>query len=332
MITEERIYYLEKGKMKLLSRYRHTYKINEFKKLITKLYRIHPYAKKLNDEWICGDYRIDQQRPQRKVYSEYYLKIISISEMEKKELNKLIKEKESQIDYPTVWDDGENRYYEDTIHCPKCGKRRKVLTSHTHCEFCGFDFRETKKCSDCGDLSLKNSDYCNHCGYDFVNKISKKKKKNTRKKITCSECRTVNNGENKYCIKCGHKLKKIPKSSDIYKKYCTYCGKVVKRGEDYCNECGNEVKKKVKKEKICPVCGEWNDKEDEFCWNCGHEYYASSDSIKIFADKKCPNCKSYYKGCYQYCQECGTKLISKYSMQKVPYRISDKELILNNEL
>ena len=38
--------------------------------------------------------------------------------------------------------------------------RRKVLTSKTHCEFCGFEFSESVKCSECGGLNLKNSDVC----------------------------------------------------------------------------------------------------------------------------------------------------------------------------
>ena len=84
--------------------------------------------------------------------------------MEKKVLDNVINKIEKNINYPTVYDDGENIYYEDTIHCPKCGKRRKVLTSKTNCEECGFEFSKAKKCLKCKDLNLNEYNYCVHCG------------------------------------------------------------------------------------------------------------------------------------------------------------------------
>lgn len=165
MIINRRIYIWKKnGDLELMSRTPYTYKISEIEKKIREWYRFNPYAKKVNENWICSDYRIDQQRPQRKVYSEKYIEIVSISEMEKVVLNEVIQKIESEINYPTVWDDGKNEYYEDTIHCPKCMKRRKVLTSHSHCEFCGFEFSKSKKCPKCKDLSPSDSNFCIHCG------------------------------------------------------------------------------------------------------------------------------------------------------------------------
>jgi len=164
MIIDEKIYIFPNGNMRLLSKTRYTYKIDEIEKKLKKWYSLHPYSKKINETVFCGDYRIDQQRPQRNVYSEVYWKIISISEMEKRVLDETVKKIESNINYPTVYDDGKNIYYEETIHCPNCGRRRKVLTSKTNCEYCGFEFSKGERCPNCNDLNLKNSNYCIQCG------------------------------------------------------------------------------------------------------------------------------------------------------------------------
>ena len=155
---------------------------------------------------------------------------------------------------------------------------------------------------------MKDSDNCSHCGYDFVNS---KKNKINKETIKCSECRTINNSENKYCINCSHKLKKISKKDKSYKKYCTNCGMIVERGENYCKHCGSKVKKRLQKETICAICGEWNENENKYCWNCGHNTYKRGLSFRIGSVKKCTNCKSHFIDCYNYCEECGTKLVKK---------------------
>ena len=96
MIINRRIYIWKKnGDLELMSRTPYTYKISEIEKKIREWYRFNPYAKKLDENWICSDYRIDQQRPQRKVYSEKYIEIVSISEMEKVVLNDVIQKIEN---------------------------------------------------------------------------------------------------------------------------------------------------------------------------------------------------------------------------------------------
>ena len=298
--------YLKNGEMKLFSYVEHTFKMSEMDKPIRKWYKHNHYAKRLNKKWICQDYRIDQQRPQRNVYSEAYIKIVEISEMEEIHLTKLINELESKIDYPTVWDDGKNRYYEDTIHCPNCDKRRKVLTSKTHCEFCGFEFAKALKCPKCKDLSPTGSNHCIHCGHDL------NVKSRLRKYIPCTECNKLNSPSNNYCIVCGHKLQEI--SSDdkvLYRKYCSKCGKVLGKDDNFCIYCGHDKNEKTTKTKVCSVCGTWCS-DDKYCWNCGHDNHSirkkGNNQFGALCGKVCPNCNAKHERRYGYCEECGTKL------------------------
>lgn len=310
MIIGEKVQYFDKksGEMKPFMYYEHTYKTSDLEKPIRKWYRMHPYAKRISKHWICNDYRIDQQRPQRNVYSERYLKIVQMTEMEEKFFDKLIKDIEKDINYPTVWDDGKTRHYEDTIHCPNCGERRKVLTSKTHCEFCGFAFSKfyVKKCPKCKDLNLIDEKVCRHCGYDFNSKIGDEVK-HRKSPIICSECEKKNNPNNNYCVGCNHKLKKIDVNDEKYRQYCEYCGNQLKKEDKYCCECGKKVIKKILKVKICPVCGKWCN-SNEYCWNCGHNNKENPILMKCLSKKECGNCKSYYDDCYQYCNMCGAKL------------------------
>ena len=128
--------------------------------------------------------------------------------------------------------------------------------------------------------------------------------------IVCSECNLYNDEENNYCIRCGHKMKNISVNNEFYKEYCVYCGRPLKKDENFCGYCGKEKKQK-KKIKVCPVCGEWCGSE-KYCWNCGHDNYKFINILSIFCSKKCPNCNAKYRGCFDYCNECGTKLTKRY--------------------
>lgn len=238
--------------------------VNKYKasQIIIEFYRKNPYAKKLEGGLICSDYRIDQQRPQRNVQSEQYLKLVSMTELEERYVDATINSLEKNIDYPTVWDDGVNRHYEQTIYCPKCGKRRKVLTSETHCEFCGFEFSKALKCPKCNSLNLKGSDECKKCGYEF------------RKESF------INNDE--------FNVKK-DKDNSVVK--CPKCGGIKSRYFDTCQECGFDYKDK----KECPVCHEWVDEKDKYCLYCGQMLNVlikcKHCGKKIFDKNKfCTNC------------------------------------------
>ena len=259
MKLDERLYYFKNGEMKLLSSWKMTFKISNVEKPIRKWYRQHPYSKRLNKKWICGDYRIDQQRPQRKVYSEWYLKIVEITEMEERYLDDLIKKIESEIDYPCVWDDGKNRYYEDVIHCPNCGKRRKVLTSKTNCEFCGFEFKKALKCPNCKDLSLNGSEKCIHCGYEFHKKDNpfERINRNGVEIIRCPKCGSVKLDNCDKCRCCNFNFKN--------KKKCVRCKSWVDEDSNFCNMCGQKLEMFI----YCGNCGFKNSLEYNFCSKCG---------------------------------------------------------------
>lgn len=259
-MLDERLYYFKNGQMNLLSSSKITCKISSMEKIIKKWYAHHPYSKKLNDKWICGDYRIDQQRPQRKVYSEQYLKIVEITEMERNYLDKLIEKIESDIDYPTVWDNGEERHYEKTIYCPKCGKRRKVLTSKTHCEFCGFEFNKAIECEKCGALNLKDNNVCTICGNEFNKKyISKNNIKEFVEIIRCPKCGSVKSDYNDNCRCCNFNFND--------KKQCVKCHSWVDEDDNYCNQCGQKLEVQVK----CKYCNKKNNSEYEYCSGCGRK-------------------------------------------------------------
>ena len=251
-----RVQYVDKrtGEMKLFSYVEYTYKASNVGKPIRRWYKYNPYAKRISKHWICQDYRIDQQRPQRNVYSEAYLKIVEITEMEENVLDEIIEELEKDRDYPTVWDDGKNSYYEDTIHCPNCGKRRKVLTSETHCEFCGFEFCKALKCPKCKDLSLKNSNYCIHCGYDFN---LKKKKKIYDEVIRCPKCGCVKSKDSNFCRNCFFDFSN--------KKQCPKCKRIINDEDRFCNYCSQEQIGFVE----CNNCSKKNNMDNNFCTKCG---------------------------------------------------------------
>lgn len=258
MIIGEKVQYWKNGEMKTFMYYEHTYKIKDLEKPLRRWYRMHPYAKRINKHWICNDYRIDQQRPQRNVYSERYLKIVQMTEMEEKIFDKLIKDIEKDINYPTVWDDGKTRHYEDTIHCPNCGKRRKVLTSKTHCEFCGFVFSNAKKCPKCKDLNLMYVDICKHCGYDFNSKSEDEIKIDYEEEIRCPICDSIHI----YDGVCG-----ICEFDFRNKKQCAKCKKWIDIEDKYCGYCGQKQIMFVE----CSKCGEKNHSKNKFCNHCGEK-------------------------------------------------------------
>lgn len=173
-----RIYYFENGEMKLLSNVEQTFNIYSFREPIIKWYRKNPYAKRINQKWICKDYRIDQQRPKRNVYSEAYLKIIEITEIEERHLTDLIKKLEENINYPKVIFDNGKEYVIDEkikkeekikceekmikvekIHCSKCGML--IHNEDNYCCYCG-EKQESRICKKCG--SKINGNYCSECG------------------------------------------------------------------------------------------------------------------------------------------------------------------------
>lgn len=242
-------YCLKDGEFKERSKWHHIWQEIEMVEMINKWYKRHPYAKRLNKYWICGDYRIDQQRPQRNVISDNYIKIISISEMEEMKLTKLITSLESQINYPTMWDDGKNEYYEETIYCPQCGKRRKVLTSKIHCEFCGFEFEKAKKCPKCNNLNLKENNYCIHCGHKFI-------EKKANEIIRCPKCGRVKSEYDTHCRMCNFDFSKYTQ--------CPKCGKLTEK-RNYCLYCGEKLQR-IK----CSECGEKNNLENKYCKYCGN--------------------------------------------------------------
>lgn len=229
MILRASMYHLKNGEMKEFFREEKQYDVLSMGMVIHKWYRKNKYAKRVGRKWICQDYRIDQQRPQRNVYSEAYLQVISMTELEEKHFDNLIKNIEKDIEYPTVWDNGEEVFYEKTIYCPNCGKRRKVLTSKTHCEFCGFEFSDSIECSECGGLNLKDSDVCRICGHD-LNEESDDEEENYV--MRCFNCHKEIEYGDKYCCNCGIKLKNVVE--------CEYCGKEINEGSVYCNYCGRK--------------------------------------------------------------------------------------------
>lgn len=260
-----RLYYFKNGEMKLFS---NTEKVCDWIKADKKIrnwYRDNPYAKRVDEEWICCDYRVDQQRPQRNVYSEAYIKISSMTEMENKHITNLINNLEKNIEYPTVWDDGKNRYYEETIYCPNCGKRRKVLTSKTHCEKCGFKFEDALKCQNCGALNLKGSKYCINCNHKFRKKSFinnddfEVKKDEYIEKIKCPNCNSLKSRYFDVCQNCGFDYSN--------KKRCFDCGNWIDMDSRYCGYCGRRVKLEIE----CCECGKLNDEHNNYCNYCGSE-------------------------------------------------------------
>ena len=132
--------------------------------------------------------------------------------------------------------------------------------------------------------------------------------------IACSECSTINDKKNNYCLECGHKLKKIT-DENINRKYCPICGEKVSMDMDYCSKYGHEVKLKGKINR-CVICGEWID-EERYCINCGHDNLKRSPFYDVLGTNrhdlknimKCPNCGRKYKRYFHYCYLCGEKLI-----------------------
>lgn len=264
MIIGVRKQYVKNGEMKLFSYYEETYNTVTIHRPLDRWYKNNPYAKRISKHWITCDYRIDQQRPQRKVYAEAYIKIVQMTEMEEKVLDRHIERLEKDREYPTVWDDGKNTYYEETIYCPNCGERRKVLTSKTHCEFCGFEFNKAKKCPKCNGLNLKGSDECRICGYKFRKESFVKndtfevaKDEYANDIIKCPNCNTKKSKYFDKCTECGFDFSK--------KKQCPKCKRWVNEKDNYCGYCGQKLI--VMKE--CSNCGKKNKSENKYCNYCG---------------------------------------------------------------
>lgn len=75
--------------------------------------------------------------------------------------------------------------------------------------------------------------------------------------VACSECKTINKKEAKFCCNCGKSLEidnKIP---------CVKCGARIEKNSKFCSECG------AKQEKVCIKCGTILSNEAKFCGECG---------------------------------------------------------------
>ena len=75
--------------------------------------------------------------------------------------------------------------------------------------------------------------------------------------VACSECKTINKKEAKFCCNCGKSLEidnKIP---------CVKCGARIEKNSKFCSECG------AKQEKVCIKCGTVLNNEAKFCGECG---------------------------------------------------------------
>lgn len=265
MKISRNIYRFKNGEMKLFRKYEEIYDIISINAPIRRWYRKNPYAKRVDKNWICSDYRVDQQRPQRNVYSEAYIEIISMTDMEEVHFDRLIENLEKDIEYPTVWDDGKNEYYEETIYCPKCGKRRKVLTSETHCEFCGFEFSKALKCPKCNTMYLKGDDECKKCGYvfrkeSFINNNDYEVKKDEYiQSVKCPKCGSRKSKYFSKCKECGFDFNN--------RKECPKCNCWVDESDKYCGNCGMKLKVLIE----CENCGEKNNSENRYCNYCGNK-------------------------------------------------------------
>ena len=185
MKISNRLYYFEDGKMKLLSNVEQTFNIYNFRKPIIKWYKKNPYAKRINKEWICKDYRIDQQRPMRNVYSEAYLKITNITKIEERYISDLINELENKIKYPKViYDDGKEYVYKENNEEVKSNKIKKRKFK---------DNVNSIHCHNCNSIINKNDNYCSYCGVKQI------------KLIKCKYCECEIKNKN-YCSNCGEKL------------------------------------------------------------------------------------------------------------------------------
>ena len=239
-------------------------------KSMMEYYKKFPFAKRLDEKWICCDYRIDQQRPQRNVYSEAYIEIRNVMPLEKKELDDIISSLEEKINYPTVWDNGKYAFYEETIICPNCNHQRKSLTSVTHCEHCGYEFDKGIKCKECGTLNLENSEECKKCGCkfdkrgyedikirlkDFIEEIRKGKSDKEACEIVDLDYVDVYDWLKKGKNGVGYEYSWLKDEYD-------------KAKWDYYNyHKRNNVNNKI----ICHNCGSKNDKNNRFCEMCGEK-------------------------------------------------------------
>lgn len=265
MQIEYRIYHLVNDKWEIaLYSYKALDRLSMIKEF-NKWYKDNPYAKRVGKTMICSDYRIDQQRPQRDVRSDAYIVINSMTELEERLFDGLIEGLESKIDYPTTWDDGENTYYEETIYCPNCGERRKVLTSHNFCEFCGFEFSKAVRCPECNGLNLKGADKCRLCDYEFrkesfINNNEFEVKKNKDNEIIrCPECKTLKSRYFDTCQKCGYDFK--------HKKECPHCKELIDDKDNYCMYCGQKQIILIE----CKDCHKEIRNDDVYCKYCGQK-------------------------------------------------------------
>lgn len=120
------VLFYSNGEMKPLVRSEKTYDILNYSMLIRRFYRKNPYAKRIDKNWICQDYRIDQQRPIRNVYSEGYLEIVYMTEMEEMSLNNMIKLLEKDRIYPFICPYCETENMKGNNYCIKCGNKLEV--------------------------------------------------------------------------------------------------------------------------------------------------------------------------------------------------------------
>lgn len=63
-------------------------------------------------------------------------------------------------------------------------------------------------------------------------------------RLSCPNCQAEITEETRFCVECGQKIVKDPKSTNIEVIKCIKCGRIYKEGEKFCLECGTPKKSK----------------------------------------------------------------------------------------
>lgn len=169
------------------------------------------------------------------------------------------------------------------IFCNKCGASVANLHSHR--------VVQRKVCPHCGRPNTMDANLCTYCFASLLNAETEEmqvihdtqnlgdvtirqtylESSVNGKKLICSNCGTLNNPEEAFCVNCGLII-----VVDAPKKYCPNCGAENPVDSSFCSRCqwsfdGSSPDSDSTEKWTCPYCDTTCDENDLYCPNCGEK-------------------------------------------------------------
>ena len=313
----------------IFNNYRFTEKeayLDDIKSEIRHYYWKYPLAiqiSELTESTIISNYQKSDSDQQ------YKLRIVSATLEEREIIDEVVKEMESEKDFPLV---------KHGFGFPNI-----ILYNNIEEVLEYVDFERFNICPHCESILSKKADVCPNCNNNVYESTKENKVINLRKRVIytddgcfCPYCKSKVKIDHSWCRHCGNDMtpfrgkipedkcdEKINKINYFSLKVCPNCNTKIDSHEKKCPSCGHDFLKNGSKSlKICVKCGKPNLWSNKFCKYCGFEFNHKKFKIVNINENnevQCLCCGNSNPFSLKKCSECGydledikTNLINKY--------------------